>query len=238
MKLATHLFLLFIGLYESTQPANAKSLDLYLSGKSKIGFVLCHGGGAYPDWKVVGHLRKSLNASELEAHTNSLQMPTATGIWTNYLKTFPDATRRIHEGITFLKKRGVDTIILIGHSMGSRMATYFLASEKNHGVKLFVGLGMRNNGGEGLNVISNILKINIPVLDIYGSGGNGRDFKYGQERNAASIHHREQIVIRGANHKFDGYGAELNKAIVGWVKSNLDLNTKSNVRAIQRVGKK
>ncbi len=155
---------------------------LYLEGKSQLGFILCHGGGAYPDWKVVGSLRRSLNSALGGAHTLSLQMPTSSGKWTNYLDTFPAAMKTIKHGVAFLQSKGINKIVLVGHSMGARMASYFLAHQETHGVDLFVGLGMRNNGGEGLNVLSNMRHINIPILDIYGTSSKNTDFQDGQHR--------------------------------------------------------
>ena len=215
------LILFFLGFICINYPAFSKSQDLYLSGDSKTGIILCHGGGAHPDWKVVGYLRRSLNSGNLKAHTISLQMPIAKGVWTNYIKTFPDAILKIQEGIAKLKKANINKIILIGHSMGSRMGSYFLANKKSHGVSLFVGLGMRNNGDEELNVVTNIRKINIPILDVYGSGGNKKDFKYGKERKAKKIKALEQKVIEGANHKFEGHENQLDAEITAWIESKL-----------------
>ncbi|HHS99840.1 MAG TPA: alpha/beta hydrolase, partial [Thiomicrospira sp.] len=98
----------------------------YLNGgQSKTAVILCHGKGKYPTWKVVDPLRKEIH-SELGFHTLALQMPKGDIHWEEYADFFPQAHAKIAKAIEFLKtEKGVETVYLMGHSMGSRMASSF-----------------------------------------------------------------------------------------------------------------
>jgi hypothetical protein len=80
---------------------------------------------------------------------------------------------------------------------------------------------MRNNGGEGLNVLSNMRHINIPILDIYGTSSKNTDFQDGQHRKKLAFPNATHQVLTGANHKFAGYGASLRELINDWVQNQL-----------------
>lgn len=205
------LFLLFIQDASADMPLGAA----YLEGSdSKSAMILCHGRGKHPQWLVVNPLRIGIN-KELGYHALSLQIPVSEKDWQEYAEDFPEAFRRIQQGIDFLQKeKGITTIYLMGHSMGSRMAAAFLAEHPDAPIFGFVGVGMRNNGGKPLSCDESLRRVNIFVLDVYGDGGNGRDEEDAGERKDMVSEKYTQVLIKGADHRFTEHEEELIKAVV------------------------
>lgn len=195
--------------------------NAYLDGgASKVGVILAHGRGQHPTWDVVNPLRKGIH-EELGYHTLSLQMPTGSGGWKSYIDYFPESYKRIQAAIDFLRKeKKVEKIYLMGHSMGSRMTTGFLAEYPDSGVAGYIGVGVRNGGDAPLNSYQNLKTVTIPVVDIYGDGGDGKDADHA-DRRAEFAEEREnytQVLIKGADHRFNGEEKEMVKAVVDWLK--------------------
>ena len=209
------------------QPDRSEYLD---GGRSNIAVILCHGQGKYPRWLVVDPLRKGIN-KELGFHTLSLQMPVLqvnAAYWKKYADVFPVAYKEIEAAIAFLRKeKGVKTIYLMGHSMGSRMATAFLANHPDSGIKGFIGVGIRNGGPTPLDSNSNLRKIKIPVLDIFGDGGDGIDGIQGKDRADLVSTNYKQILIPGADHLYSFYEDQMVKAVVDWLRENEKSDLKS-----------
>jgi len=111
----------------------------------------------------------------------------------------------------------VTTIYLMGHSMGSRMASAFMAANPQQPVRGLVVAGCRNNGGQPLDCHASLQAVAIPVLDIWG-GSNGKDNSAAEERQGLVSSRYSQVKIDGANHKFEGYDNELIAAVVDWLK--------------------
>lgn len=195
-------------------PANA-----YLEGKnSNVGVILCHGRGHYPTWLVVNPLRKGIH-EKLGYHTLSIQMPTGNVNWREYEAFFPDAHKRITAAMHYLREtKNVDTIYLMGHSMGTRMVTSYLADNPDADVAGFIGVGTRNGGGRPLDSKANLANIDIPVVDIYGDGGNAKDARHANARSHLVDDNYQQILIPGANHKFTAHESELVDVTVSWLK--------------------
>jgi len=194
----------------------------YLNGKdSTIGVVLCHGRGKHPTWFVVDPLRKGIN-HQLGYHTLSIQMPTGDIDWSEYEFFFPEAHKRIDSAVRFLKNtKHVKTVYLMGHSMGSRMATSYLADNPNSGIAGFIGVGVRNGGDGALDSDSNLRRINIPVLDVYGDGGDGKDADDADVRSDMVDKNYRQVLIPDADHKFTMHEKEMVNSVVSWLKSQL-----------------
>lgn len=188
-------------------------------GDSEYALILCHGRGKHPTWKVVNPLRKGVN-KELGWHTLSLQMPADNKSWREYEDDFPKAFDKIRDGIKFLmEKKGVKKVYLMGHSMGSRMVSAYVAYNADHGVDGLIVAGLRNNGGGYLDGQSNLSQINlVPILDIYG-GDDMKDDDAATERADMVSERYQQVAISDANHKFDGYDSELVDAVVAWLRS-------------------
>ena len=195
-------------------PAGSAYLD---GGNNKVGVILCHGKGKHPTWKVVEPLRVGIHL-KLGYHTLSIQMPNQDKDWQFYTKDFPDAYAQIEYAIDFLKhEKGVSKLFLMGHSMGSRMASSFMRETKNQSVDGLIIAGCRNNGGKPFNCKQNVKKLELPILDIWG-GANEKDADSASQRKRLQSDRYRQVVIPGANHKFDGYETELVTAVTGWLQ--------------------
>lgn len=194
----------------------------YLDGKdSTVGVVLCHGRGQYPTWLVVDPLRKGIN-EQLGYHTLSIQMPTGDVNWRGYERFFPDAHKRIAAAVRFLKeKKKVQTVYLMGHSMGSRMATSYLADNPNSGIAGFMGVGVRNGGGAPLDSDANLRSVSIPVLDVYGDSGDGKDYDHADTRSDMVSKRYKQVLISDADHRFTQHEKEMVDAVISWLKEQL-----------------
>lgn len=193
--------------------------NAYLDGgKSDTAVILCHGRGQHPTWDVVDPLRKGIH-KKLGYHTVSLQMPAPGGNWRSYKEHFPDAYARIAATVKTLQQKGIKNIYLMGHSMGSRMTTAYLANTENHGIKGFIGVGIRNGGGEPLDSASNLESVSIPVVDIYGNGGDGVDERHAGRREELVSEKYKQVLISGADHRFDGNETDMVNAVVAWLKT-------------------
>lgn len=195
----------------------------YLEGKdAKAAVILAHGQGLGPDANVVGPLRRAIHQS-LGWHTLSLNMPTLPGDpgdegqMSKYASTFPDAFARIQAAIDFLREeKGVEQIYLMGHSMGSRMTTAYLAQHPDAPVAGFIGVGMLGGGQGMLNPNMNLRSIQIPVLDIYAE--NDRDAQAAQARRGLVSERFTQVPVPGAKHDYRGYEAQVANAVNGWLQ--------------------
>ena len=193
--------------------------NAYLDGgKSDKAVILCHGRGKHPTFDVVDPLRKGIH-EKLGYHTVSLQMPTTGGNWRTYEEHFPDAYARIAATVKVLQQKGIKRIYLMGHSMGSRMTTAYLANNENHGIHGYIGVGIRNGGGEPLDSATNLESVSIPVVDIYGDGGDGKDANHAARREDLVSDTYTMLLISDANHRFTEHEDEMVKAVVGWLKT-------------------
>jgi len=191
------------------------------ASRSSTAVILCHGRGKHPRWLVVEPLRKQIN-EQLGYHTLSLQMPTDDEIdWQDYQFLFPAAFKTIEKSIKYLKEQHqVSHIFLIGHSMGSRMASAYIASTSDHGISGFIGLGMRNNGNPPLDARENLRDVDLPVLDIYGDGGNLKDYYHANDRTSLVSTNYKQLLIKNADHKFTQHQQEMIKSVINWLQIN------------------
>ncbi len=115
---------------------------LYESGgSSTFAAVLCHGKGGDPESHVVDPLRPELN-EQLGFHTVSLRMPGGVKTVWDYDQDFLAASQEINRAVLFLQEKDVRRIVLIAHSLGSRMATTYLASSPSPLVQSFIGVGI------------------------------------------------------------------------------------------------
>lgn len=225
MKFKTNfLFILLLSLtcslHADELTGNGVPDNAYLDGgQSDKAVILCHGRGHHPTWDVVDPLRKGIH-EKLGYHTVSLQMPAPGGNWRGYAEYFPEAYASIAATVKVLQQKGIKYIYLMGHSMGSRMATAYLANTDNHGIHGFIGVGVRNGGGEPLDSASNLESVDIPAVDIYGDGGDGKDFVHAERREESLASETYKMVfIPDADHRFDGHEKEMVKAAIDWLKT-------------------
>lgn len=192
----------------------------YLDGKdAKVAVVLAHGRGNSPDGNVVGPLRRALH-QELGVHTLSLQMPDPGAEAPDapeLAAAFPEAYRRIRAALDYLKQeKGVERVYLMGHSMGGRMTSGFLANHAEAGVVGFIGVGLTAGGKEPVNTNLNLRKVKLPVIDVHGD--NEMDARAASFRKPLVSERFVQVEIPGARHDYRGYERPVADAVVGWIR--------------------
>ena len=192
------------------------------------GVILLHGRGVHPDWpQVIQPLRTGLPDEGWA--TLSLQMPVLGNEAEDkdYVPVFDNVPGRIQAGLDFLSQRNIKNIVLIGHSLGTNMATDYLAKHPDPRIKAFVGIGMTGNQQpHAYRVLDNVvalLQVKIPVLDIYGSK-TIQPILDSVDRRAYVVYHTgndysRQIKLEGANHFFQGYEDILISTITTWMEA-------------------
>ena len=183
------------------------------SDSSKVAIVM-HGLGVHPDWiGVIQPLRLSL--TEQGYHTLSIQLPVlANGVdGKEYDALNGDSDKRIQAAVDYILSTGKSADLLVAHSRGTTMATYYLASHLKHPFKKFVAVGM--NGGS----IPYLPDITIPTLDLYGTEDIDPVLTTVKQRQAASIHNTRysQKQITG-DHFFNDQNELLTQTVGDWLK--------------------
>lgn len=192
----------------------------YLDGKdSKVGVVLAHGRGNSPDGNVVGPLRRAIH-KDLGFHTFSLRMPDPGADSPDspeLAASFPEAYQRIQSAIEYLKmQKGVERIYLMGHSMGGRMTTGFLANNPTAPIVGFIGVGLTAGGKEPVNTNLNLRKVKLPVVDVYGD--NEMDARAASFRKSLVSENFTQVEVSGAKHDYRGYEKPVSDIVIEWLK--------------------
>lgn len=190
--------------------------------------IILHGVGVHPDWADVIHpLRTRLPESGW--HTLSLQMPILPNKadYKEYAPLFIEIAPRINTAVIFLKKMGVERIVIIGHSMGATMAGYYVANNKAANASALVAIGATGNMFKDLkqDYIQSLRKITIPVLDLSGTEDLPGVIKTkklkAKTAKAAGNKRYQQIEISGGNHFLVGKENELVKEVSDWLERNI-----------------
>ncbi|RLA31307.1 MAG: hypothetical protein DRR03_09790 [Gammaproteobacteria bacterium] len=191
-------------------------------GAPRGSVILLHGIGVHPNWpQVIYPLRVGL--ARLGWTTLSLQMPILPNEATDedYLPLFSEVAPRIDAGLALLADHDLLPTVIVAHSMGANMASFYLRDARSGGsVAGFVGIGMsgRSNGGNN-DIATSLGLIGLPVLDLYGD----RDLKIvldsvDRRFAAGSVNrHYEQRIARNSNHFFDDTNAELLTLVDEWL---------------------
>ncbi len=152
-----------------------KFLSLYredTTGTLQGAAIILHSLGTHPDWPdVISPVRKALPAYGWA--TLSVQMPVMpmNEPLDQHATLFKESPQRIQAAISYLQNKGINNIVLIGHGLGAAMGAAFLAANEDTGIKAFIGISMMAYKGldPGMYTPDSLVKIKLPVLDIYGS---------------------------------------------------------------------
>mgnify|MGYP000022054352 FL=1 len=201
----------FLGIY--TPSATDKASDAA---------ILMHGLGVHPDWdQVIRPLRTAL--PERGWSTLSLQMPIlANGVGDEeYAPLFSDVSGRIEAGINYLKQQGAIRIVIIAHSLGAAMGSYYLSNHRSEAVIGFVGIGMGSSSKPVMDNETSLKSVDVPVLDLYGENDLG-DVVAGAEARKQAIEsnkatYSKQEMVPGAGHFFDGKDEVLIDEVTAWI---------------------
>jgi predicted alpha/beta-hydrolase family hydrolase len=203
----------FIGLINNEKP-----------DKPRGSIIILHGMGSNPNAPQIIHpLRSQL--AELGWITASIQLPIAAqdaSIGDN-LALIKESSSRIKATLSYMHENFANThCILIAHSLGSIMATHFLASQDKPVCDAVVLISMPTLASDlpEANSIEQLKKINIPTLDIYGSQDLTSVRKLAPTRKLSLMKNNplnRQIEISGADHVFTGLNDTLVRSIHGWL---------------------
>ncbi len=185
--------------------------------------IILHGIGVHPDWPDVIHpLRTRL--PENGWATLSVQMPIlpneASGM--DYLPLLPEVAPRMEAAIEFLTGQGIDNIVVIAHSLGTVMTSYYLSKQPAPKFRGFVGISMSEIGTDSrMSNVAMLKNITIPLLDLYGSLDETHVLDYRQQRQASASTAKNkayrQVEIKDANHFYNGKDDELVEVIQNWL---------------------
>lgn len=193
----------FIGIFmENENEAN----------KDKKAAIIIHGIGVHPDWAtVINPLRVSLTTQNYS--TLSIQMPVlANGVdGKEYQGLMSDASARIARSVDYLEQEGFSVDLIIAHSLGSTMASNYLAHTPNP-INKYISIGA--NFGS----VDNLAKIDISVLDLLGTDDLEAVKNSANERKNSAKHNTnyQQKVITG-NHFFSENTKNLIHTVHKWI---------------------
>ena len=192
--------------------------------ESQRGIIVVHGTGVHPDWEqVIKPVRVEMPAYGW--NTLSIQMPILANEaeYEDYVAVYPEVPGRFNAAIAQLKDWGVDDIVIVAHSQGATMSSYFL-SRNDHPIKALVAIGMGAAQKDShLNSAESLKTINIPVLDIYGSDDLESVLQTVKLRQQGAAHNKnyKQVVTEGADHFYEGYEEQLIGSINTWLQEQL-----------------
>jgi pimeloyl-ACP methyl ester carboxylesterase len=191
----------FLGLYTATAAA-------------RTALVIVHGIGVHPDHGIIGRIRMDL--ADRGYSTLSVQMPILANEAdaSGYPALFPDAVDRITRAGQWLAARGYQDLVLVSHSMGSRMANAYFDARAPAAYRAWVSLGL---SGEYSAAFAQ--RRPVVTLDVYGESDLPAVLA-GAAARAATVatHGGGQRRIDGADHFFAGRERELVEAIDAFVR--------------------
>lgn len=184
--------------------------------------IVMHGRGYHPDWvNTTNPLRVGL--VDHGWSTLSIQMPVLhkEAKYNEYVPVFHEAFPRIEAAIAYLKAQGIERIFIAAHSCSVHMVNAWMKVGRFTGVEAYIGIGMGATDYKQPMVDAwQFDKIDVPVLDIYGSEDYPAVHRKAAERLAGirgTSERSRQIVIDGADHDFLDMGDELVEAVANWL---------------------
>lgn len=194
-----------------------------LTDKAQGAVIIIHNMGGHPDWpQVVAPLRLQLPAGGWA--TLSIQMPVLEPgeALADYGDTIKQASNRIRAAVRDLREKKFLNIVLVGYGFGATTGACYLAGDGG-GIQAFAGIGMQSYDflSPRLNLDDCLARIDIPVLDLYGS----RDFdevlrlavNRRLEARKLNMNRYLQVTIDGADHYYSGLEGVMVQRIRGWL---------------------
>lgn len=176
--------------------------------------VLVHGIGVHPDHGVIGTLRMDL--ADKGYATLSIQMPVlaSDAPAEHYEPLFGNAAERIGSAAAWARGRGYRDLVLVSHSLGSRMSNAYFDRVSPPAYRAWVALGL-----PGSYTVKFAQTPSVPVLDIHGE----RDIRPVLDNAAA----RAQVArasgatqqkIAGTDHFYAAREAEVSNLIAEFAR--------------------
>jgi Protein of unknown function (DUF3530) len=195
------------------QKSGHRFLALYTAATQPRGAVIvAHGRGWSPDHGLYGTLRTQLALAGYS--TLSIQMPVLDGRAKigDYLPIFPDSDERLALAARWLQAKGYAQTAIVSHSLGATMANHYLIGTDKPLVQAWVFIGI-------INGLEDMFRIQIPVLDVFGSEDwlvtrLGADERL---RQINKVPGSEQVIVAQAQHFFEDREAELTRVIAAFL---------------------
>lgn len=219
---------------------------LSATGSPAVGVILLHGRNGNADGVVVSELRQSINVAGYTTLSIDEPVPAAGTNFSDYVDdvngantVFPELYARVRTASNELEDLGIDEIVLLGFSLGGRMASAHVARGQDDELPIIglIGIGMYGNSIDPLNAALTLDEVSIPVLDIFGDNDTNaintaiaRQTAY----NSVSGTDYMQIMVECVNatincvpHNFTGYrgtdNPELETDVNLWLASKAPL---------------
>jgi pimeloyl-ACP methyl ester carboxylesterase len=194
-------------------------LALYTGAKTQTArgaVIIAHGRGWAPDVDLYGELRGRI--ADAGWSTLSIQLPVLPGTAkiADYRDIFPDSRERFALAVDWLRDKGYTRVAIVSHSLGATMANDYLIRQSDRKVGAWVFISI-------LNGLEDMFRIQIPVLDVYAEHDweviiTGADER---SRQIARVPGSQQVLMRGAQHFFEGHREELTQLIVRFLDNVL-----------------
>lgn len=205
-----------------------KFLGIYTESNSPStkGMIVLHGTGFHPNWdQVVRPVRVQM--TEKGWNTLSIQLPLLekSAAYEDYVSLYPLVPARLEAATDYLYEKGNSTIVIVAHSQGATMASYYLANSR-HDIEALVAIGMSaQHLQKNINSAESLRVISIPVLDIYGSRDFPTVLETAGKRLQGATHNKlyTQVVIQDAYHFFDDttHESQLLETVSNWLDTQL-----------------
>lgn len=185
--------------------------------------ILVHGIGVHPNWpEVIYPLRAGL--LEQNITTLSIQMPILANAAepAEYGVLFPEVPARFNAALRLLQGDGYQDIVIVAHSMGAAMTTYYLSQVDTGSIASagLIGMGYSQAWSENIDALA---RVKIPVLDLYGSLDLETVLKSAPSRAAAGRKNGtgkyRQVETEGANHFFQEHEDALLRQVIEWLET-------------------
>lgn len=230
-------------LAEGGNSASFNGLLLEAAVKPNVGVVLLHGRNGNADGAVVSELRNSINTLGYTTLSIDEPVPAAGTGFSDYVDdvngantVFPELYARVRTAINELGGRGVDEVVLLGFSLGGRMASAYVARGQVDELPVIgmIGIGMYGTSIDPLNTALTLDEIAVPVLDIFGDNDanavNTAAARLSAYNSGSGTNYTQTMVecvdpsLNCVPHNFFGYRGEGNPVLEAEVNNWLSLN--------------
>ena len=208
--------------YLSIGESEFLTLETENTGDRKGAVILLHGRGLGADSEtVVGPLREAL--ADDGWHTLSLQMPVLEkgAKYYDYVEIFDAAHPRIEASISHLQGKGISPIVLLAHSCGVHMSMDWIRHNEFSAINAYVGLGMgATDYKQPMREPFPFEKMNIPILDVYGSEDYPAVVTKADQRLQAFQNSHDlsaQVTVEQADHEFTDQNDSLIETVTQWL---------------------
>jgi pimeloyl-ACP methyl ester carboxylesterase len=192
-----------------------------------LGYALIvHGAGQHPDWQtLIRPLRQKL--PDYGWSTVSVEMPDSTNDNGNpdYPALISTSAAHFEAALNHLKSVGAERIVVIGYGMGARLAVNWVSQATPPEVKAIIMISMKDGEAQsGLDSNMDMVKLNIPILDIIADNDNPSVVEASKERlrYRLQLPQYRQLLIYAADQYYSQQEEELIKRIRGWLKQTFE----------------